>query len=249
MSDIIEPDPVFHRIHVRLMPNNLPSAKGTFIAKTSSDASLSIEQVCVSLKKRGGFTGNYTDLVSYVKQYFDEAAYQLCNGYTVDAGYFSIYPVLGGVFNSAWDEPDRKKHPVRFRFRVQPRLAAITQHITIEIDGEADTLGSIVSFTDFESGSVNETASPGNIFSLYGARLKISGNDPRVGVYFVSGKEPEKEVKVERRLVTNTASRITGIVPHLESGEWKARVITQYTVGGSFLKDPRIIESPFTLNV
>jgi hypothetical protein len=47
---------------------------------------LSIEAVCAALKNRGGFTGNYDDLVKHVKQFFDAAAYQLCDGFAESRG-------------------------------------------------------------------------------------------------------------------------------------------------------------------
>ena len=246
----------FHHIRVRLMPNNLPAIKGKYIARTSNEAFLNIEQVCASLRARGGFTGNYGDLVTHVKQFFDEAAYQLCDGFGIDTGYYSVYPVVGGTFKHAHEAPDRKKHPVKFRFRIQPPLAALTRRIVIEVKGEADTRGSIKTFTDFNTGGVNDRASPGGMFTLQGRRLKVTGDDPGVGLYFVpaAGQAeslaiPEQAIKMERPLAVNTASRIISIIPQLTSGEWKVVIKTQYTVGGSFLKEPRIIESPFTLTV
>ena len=71
---------VLHRIRVKLYPNYLPGVKGAYIARTDDEASLNIDQVCAAMKERGGFTGQYEDLVKFVKQFFDEAAYQLCDG-------------------------------------------------------------------------------------------------------------------------------------------------------------------------
>jgi hypothetical protein len=87
MSLINDVNEVLHRIRVKLYPNYLPNAEGAYIARTDSEASLSIEDVCASLKNRGGFTGNYDDLTDRIKQYFDEMAYQLCDGFAVNTGY------------------------------------------------------------------------------------------------------------------------------------------------------------------
>jgi hypothetical protein len=83
---------VLHRIREKLYPNYLPTLEGAYIARTDNEAFLSIEEVCAALKNRGGFTGSYDDLVEHVRQFFDEAAYQLCDGFTVNAGYFSVHP-------------------------------------------------------------------------------------------------------------------------------------------------------------
>ena len=78
ISEIKKVKDVWHHIRVKLYPNYLKNVEGAYIARTNNDASLSIEQVCAALKNRGGFTGNYEDLVDYVRKYYDEAAYQLC---------------------------------------------------------------------------------------------------------------------------------------------------------------------------
>ena len=67
---------VMHSIKIRLYPNYLPGQKGTFVARTINEASLDIEEVCTSLARRGGFTGEYKDLVKHVEQYFNEVIYQ-----------------------------------------------------------------------------------------------------------------------------------------------------------------------------
>jgi hypothetical protein len=66
---------VLHRIRVKLYPNYLLNVEGAYLARTINEAGLSVEDVCAALKNRGGFTGNYDDLVEHVKQYFGEAAY------------------------------------------------------------------------------------------------------------------------------------------------------------------------------
>ncbi|MDR2793080.1 MAG: hypothetical protein LBB61_05370, partial [Treponema sp.] len=58
---------VLHRIRVKLYPNYLLNVEGAYLARTINEASLSVEDVCAALKNRGGFTGNYDDLVEYVK--------------------------------------------------------------------------------------------------------------------------------------------------------------------------------------
>ena len=88
-------DMLLHHIRVKLYPNYLKTANsakgshGAYIAKTASDKSVSIEDVCQILKTRGGFAGNFEALLDYVRQYYNEVAYQLCDGYTVNNGFYS----------------------------------------------------------------------------------------------------------------------------------------------------------------
>jgi len=239
---------ILHKIRVKLYPNPLPDLEGAYTARTSSDACLTIEQVCAALKNRGGFTGNYNDLVKHVHQFFDEAAYQLCDGFAVNTGYFSIHPNIAGTFDSVYEPRDPQKHPVVFRFRVGAPLRRLVDYIEVEIEGLADTSGSIDKFIDTETGAVNETVKSGGIFRISGLKTKIVGDDPSIGVYFVSSEDPATEVKVSSRLGTNSANKLLGVAPQLTGGLWKVMIKTQFNgSSSSFLKKPRIMTSKFEL--
>jgi hypothetical protein len=241
---------ILHRIHVKLYPNYLVHVEGAYIARTDNEASLTIEEICAALKSRGGFTGNYDDLVEHVKQFFDEAAYQLCDGFAVNTGYFSVYPNVGGTFNKVTEGYDPQKHPISFRFRALAPLRALAEHIVVEIEGLANVSGYIDEFIDISTESVNDTLTPGGMFSIAGHKIKIVGEDPEIGIYFVSTANPDQRVKVVGHLGENKASKLIGIVPVLSAGTWKVEIKTQFSGSGStILKEPRIITSEVILTV
>jgi hypothetical protein len=237
-----------HRIKVNLHPNCLPHCQGTYYAKSDNEASLGIERICSSMKDRGGFTGNYSVLLDNVKQFLDEAVYQLCDGYSVNLGYFSIYPNIGGTFQSV-DEPYVKaKHPVRFRFRTNAKLRKMADHIVVEIKGEAKNKPRIGKFTDIDENSVNKLYVPGDMFSITGSKIKIAGDNPDCGLYFVPEGSPEAAVKVTR-IMDNKPSKITGIAPLTECTCSRVEIRTQYTGSKTvYLKEPRTITSSFVLD-
>ena len=238
---------VLHKIRVKLYPNYLPGAEGAYIARTASEASLNIEEVCAALKNRGGYEGNYQHLVESVKLFYHEAAYQLCDGYAVSNGYYSIHPNIGGTFNTDKEAHNHQKHPIKFRFRTLSRLRKLAENITVDIDGIADTQGYIVEFTDVNSGDVNESLAPGGQFIVTGYKIKISGDDPAVGVYFVSECNGDS-IKVTENLAENTASKIISIIPKNLNGSYRIVIKTQYSSGTTVTKEPRFIESGFTLS-
>ena len=246
MSIINNVTEVLHRIRVKLYPNYLPSVEGQYIARTNSEASLSIDQVCAALKNRGGFTGNYEDLVEYIRQFFDEAAYQLCDGFSVNMRYFSVHPNVGGTFNSVNEAHDHKKHPITFRFRTRSTLRRLVEHIAIDIEGLADVSGWIDQFIDTDEDSVNTLYVPGDQFILHGHKLKVAGDDPAVGLYFVPVDNPSQAVKVTR-IAENTPTKIIGIAPKTENLQNRIEIRTQYSGSGAVLKTPRVITSSFTL--
>ena len=200
-------DEVLHRIRVKLYPSYLPGMNGQYIARTDNEATLSIEQVCAALKNRGGFAGNYETLVDNVRRFLDEAAYQLCNGFAVNMKYFSIHPNVGGTFSSA---NDTQNHPVTFHFRATRAMRSLVRHIAVDIEGLADTAGWIDEFTDTEENSVNALYAAGDIFTIRGSKIKIVGDNPGNGVYFVPVEAPAEAVKATR-IAENTSTKILGI--------------------------------------
>jgi hypothetical protein len=223
--------------------------EGAYIARTDNEASLTVEEVCAAGKGRGGYTGSYDDFVEHVHQFFDEAAYQLCDGFAVNTGYFSIHPNVGGTFDKVTEGHDADKHPVTFRFRTRAPLRALAERIVVEVEGLADVSGYIDEFVDVTTEAVNETLTPGGQFSVSGHKIKVDGDKPEVGMYFVSAADPSQRVKVAGHLAENTASKVIGIIPALTPGAWKLEIVTQYSSGSFFLKDARTIESPLILTV
>jgi hypothetical protein len=247
---IINPvNEVLHRIRVKLYPNYLTHVEGAYIARTDNDASLSIEEICAALKNRGGFTGNYDDLVEHVKQFLDEMACQLCDGFAVNTSYFLMYPNVGGTFDKVVEGHDTEKYPVTFRFRTLAALRALADRIVVEVEGLADVQGYIDEFIDVTTESVDETLTPGGQFSISGHKLKVAGDNPEVGVSFVPEADPAGRVKVSGHLAENTASKLIGIIPSLSAGKWKLEIKTQYSGGSGFLKEPRTLSFHGVLTV
>lgn len=243
MSVINDADEVLHRIRVKLFNSNLPGPKKAYYARTANEAELTVEDVAATMVKRGGFTGNYHDLVIHIREFLEEIAYQLCDGYAVNAGYFSIYPVVGGLFKSENEDP--RGHPVRFRFRTRKPLGDLAQYIIVEAESGADC-GLIDNFIDVDSGETNRCVTPGGIFTITGRKIKITGGSPDCGVYFVP-KTGSRRFKVTRKFAVNVSSKVSGIVPSLPAGKYRIEIKTQYTVGGINLKKPRTIISKFSV--
>jgi len=238
---------VLHRIRVRLHRSNLPRAKGAYYARPANEAALSVEKVAAAMKNRGGFTGSYDDLVLHVRMFFQEMAYQLCDGYAVNTGWFLVQPVIGGLFESPDEGFDPKKHRIGFRFRAGSRLRKLAENAEVIMETAAHS-GSIDCLTDLESGLVNEAVTPGGLFIAEGRRIKVTGTSPDCGVWFVSQKDPDRRYKVAKALAGNSSSKVVGIVPALPAGEYGLEIVTRYTIGGKELKEPKTVKSAFTVN-
>ena len=240
-------DDVLHRIRVKLYPNYLPATEGRYIAKTDNEAYLNVERICAAMKNRGGFLGSYENLIENINQFLSECSYQLCDGFALNLWYYSIHPNIGGTFNSEKEAHDPVKNPVSFRFRVRHPLRDLVKHIAVDITGVADSNAFIDEFIDRDGDSVNGFFAPGNMFCINGNKIKLAGEDPACGVFFVPVEDPSKAVKVTR-IGENSSSTITGIAPSTNFLQNRIEIRTQFTGSASILlKAPRTIVSDFVL--
>jgi hypothetical protein len=202
------------------------------------------------MKNRAGFTGSYKDVIEHVKCFLQEAMYQLCNGKTVNLDYYSIHPHVGGTFSSAHKSHDHKKNPVTFRFRTRKAMRDLAKNTDVIITALAESKSYIEEFTAVYSEAINETVMPGEQFIISGHKIKVEGDDPSCGVYFASVTDnvlDGRRIKVDS-LAENSSPRIIGVVPLLEvPNQYKVVIISQHTGSGTFLKEPHVITSRFTL--
>ena len=250
MNNLIydEGDEVMHSINIRLYPNFLPGQEQTFLARTVNDASLGIKDICTSLVKRGGFKGDFKELVNNVMRYHDEVIYKLCDGYAVNTGYYTIYPNVGGTFNGERDKPEPKKNPLTIRFQPLKPLRNIAKKIRIVNQGFASTSASISEYIDTDENAVNSILVPGNAFIITGDKIKISAEDPDSGVFFVHKDDPEQAVKAVR-IIENNPSKVIGIAPDV-GFDCRVEVRTRFTGSDRTpLKNIRSITSRFVLEV
>jgi len=246
MPGINELSPILHHIRVKLYPNYLPAGKGTYIARTDSDKTVNIRDVCTIMVTRASFDGSFETLYDYVCQFLDEVAYHLCDGFTTNLAYFTIHPNVGGTFVSPAEVHDHNKHPISFRFGALAKLRHLAKNIDVEVAGIAEEAAFIDEFVDVEENSINNSFVPGNGFTIHGHNIRIDGTDPACGVYFVPVDDPSKKVKVTR-ILENNPSKVMGLSVNTGFLFNRLEIITQYTSGGSLLTSPRTITSPFTV--
>jgi hypothetical protein len=98
----------------------------------------------------------------------------------------------------------------------------------------------IESITDIKSGAVDSMLTPGKNIRITGQRLKIDGPDPLNGLYFELDDGSDTLVKVEEsEFVVNNPSEIIAVIPNLQKGVWRIRLVTQFSSGPKCLKIPR----------
>jgi hypothetical protein len=247
MSDVYTVKEKMHKMRAKLYPSYLPGTDGKYIARTTHEATVNVEEICADAVKRGGYDGNHDQMVKAVNHFHKEARYQLADGFSVNLEICSIHPNIGGLFANENEAHDHKKHPIDFRFHALKPLLDLRNEIEVLIEGVADTSGYIMEFADVTSGAVNESYTPTGMFAITGYKLKVEGDHPDVGVYLelVGATAKLKAGK----LGENTSSKLIGTFPPGPPGTYKIVIKTQFSSGSSLLKEPRIIESGFTVTL
>jgi hypothetical protein len=231
--------PTFHKIKAQLYDNVLTENPNDFIARVVSEKSLSVADIARSAVQRGGANVSAEAMKHAVNLFLKEMTYCLCDGFSVNAGYFTAQTMIKGVFNSANESFNAQKHSILFDFQQGSLLRKELANVEVSILGVADSALVINQVTDVKTASVNDLLTPNRNLKISGSKLKIAGDDSNVGIYFVK-QEVHEVTKVDPfDIVTNNPSELIIIIPMLSAGTYKLEVTTQYSSGNGLLKDPR----------
>ena len=242
MAKTTNADNILHTIKAYLYDNLLTENPNDFAARVSSERSLSIGDICKSATKRGGADVSAESMKHAVELFLKEMSYQLCDGYSVNTGYFTASPSIRGVFDSPTENFNPQKHSVLFQFNQGELLRNELSTITVEILGVAESGAFIGQVLDVKSGSVNDLLTPNRNLKIGGSKIKIAGDENNeTGIYFVNQSTQARTKVDESDVVTNNPSELIVVIPELAAGIYKLEVITQYTGSAKLLKVPRAV--------
>ena len=233
---------IMHTIKARLYDNLLTDNPNDLSARVSSERSLGIGDICNSAATRGGADISAASMKHAVELFLKEMSYQLCDGFSVNTGYFTASPSIRGVFNSSIEGFNPQKHSILFQFNQGETLRSELSTVTVEILGVAESGTFIAQVTDVKSGTVNDLLTPDRNLKIAGSKIKIAGETPgETGVSFIN-QSTQDVIKVpESDIVTNNPSEVIIIIPELIAGEYKLQIVTQYTGSAKLLKEPRTV--------
>ncbi|WP_374458572.1 DNA-binding domain-containing protein [Chryseobacterium taeanense] len=230
---------ILHRIKAYLYDNTLTKDNpNDFTARTVSERSLNVQQICQAAVSRGGADISASSMEHATELFLKEMAYQLCDGFSVNTGYFTASTTIRGVFDSPSETFNKDKHSIIFQFNQGEKLRAEIPNIEVNILGVAESSAVILQVSDVKSGSLNDLLTPGRNLKIVGSKIKVAGEDTSVGVYFVDITTQARTKVDSSDIVTNNPSEIIVVIPELAAGTYNLEVVTQYG-GGTLLKDAR----------
>lgn len=230
---------VFHKIKANLYPNLLTEDPNDFAARVISERSLNVKQICSEAVGRGGAPTTAAAMEHNVNLFLKEMAYQLCNGFSVNTGYFTASPLIKGVFNSQSESFDSAKHALLFKMNQGELLRKEIGNIQVVISGPGSSSIKIDDVADVKTGSVNDLLTPGKGLRINGFKIKVAGDHPDNGVYFINQTNNERTKVPNDEFITNNPSEVVVGVPELPAGTYKLEITSQFNNGPEYLKDPR----------
>lgn len=237
------------RIKALLYPNPMKNTHGTFMARTNAYGTLGIKDICQSKGSKHGSLNNPENMEYYVHLFFEEMAELLTQGYNINTGYFKAAAKINGTFNSSNDEFDSERHKVNFKFSQGDTMRKIATETKAEILHIIPFNFVIGEVTDCFTDSVSELLTPGGNLIIDGVKIKLIGDDPTIGVYFINESTGERTKVPANEVALNQNNKLIIIIPHLEIGEYRLEVVTQYSGSGTPLNKPRSCSLVQTLKV
>lgn len=240
--------PIKHSVKAYLHDNYLTDDPNDFLARVNNERTLGIDDICQSANARGGADISAASMSHAVNLFLKEMSYLLCDGYSVNTGYFTVGTQIKGVFNSPKETFNANKHAIYFLFNQGDILRKELSNIEVSIIGVAETGCEIAQVTDVKTGSVNDVITTGRNIKIKGSKIKLAGDDATVGVSFI-----EQTTGLITRvdmwdIVSNNPSELIIVVPEMIEGKYILEIRTQYC-GSNNLKTTRKATFNKTLTV
>lgn len=229
----------FHKIKAKLYPNLLTEDPNDFSARVISERTLNTKEVAQQAVSRGGAATTAEAMEHNVGLFFKEMEYQLSDGFSVNTGYFQATPLIRGVFNSPTETFNPDKHAILYQFNQGDILRKGLSNITVEITGIGDSSLSVSEVMDVKTGSVNDVITPNRNLRIKGFKLKLAGDNPNVGVFFINQATQERTKVETSEIVNNNPAELIIVTPVLAAGMYLLEVVSQFAGGGVNLKEPR----------
>ena len=238
-----------HTIKAYLYDNLLTPDPNDFVARVSSERSLSVADICHSAATRGGADVSDAAMSHAVELFLKEMAYRLCDGFAVNTGYFTAMPVVRGVFLNPNETFDPQRHTLQFQFTQGELMRREIEDVEGKIMGVAETGLYIGQVEDMKSRTVNEVLTPGFNLRVTGTKLRVVGDKPGVGIFFRETVTNTATKVDEGDIVVNNPSELMIIIPALPAGTYQLEVTTQYSTGNKLLKEVRsaVFDRPLTV--
>ena len=224
-------------VNYSLVENVLTDRKDDYSAIVHTKGSLDKEEIISRMLNKGTLTTR-TDILAVLNNLEETVEEVLLQGFSVVYPLFNTSFSISGVFEGSLDSFDGNRHKLNVNLTKGLRLREAEKKVKLEKTTAAPLLPLIQEVKDSISGRVNEVLTVNGVLEVRGNNLRIEGDDPTCGLWFIN--ENGEEFKAET-IVENKPSRIIAIIPELRRETHQVKVVTQFMGSSKFLKVPRMV--------
>ena len=220
-----------------IVENNLTENPGEFTAIAYPVASLDMDAIIARMLARGS-TITKQDILAVMSAFEDTVIEAHEDGFTVTLRLFNTSFSISGVYEGVNDVFDGNRHKVNLNLTKGVSLRNVEKRVKLEKTNVILPQPQIQEVKDIVSKTTNERLTSKGAVEVRGYNLKLEGDDPACGLWFVGANG--QEIKAVD-FIDNKPSRITALIPVLTPGLWQLKLATQYIGGGDrLLKKPKV---------
>jgi hypothetical protein len=220
-------------LQYNLIENFLTPAPNDYLAQPTNVRSYNLQEIYQRISARyPGLTP--TQISAAVNEFFDELAAITENGETVTTPLFNTQLSMPGVYDSAMDTYDPKRHTVKININPGVRMREAVRKVKTEKVSVAEPLPHILEVKDVSSDTINDVITPGGVVQLRGGKLKFLTDQPDNGIFMIGENGAETKLAV---IVENKPARLIAVMPaDIPQGEYFVEVRTSWTSSGKPVK-------------
>ncbi|MDR2119444.1 MAG: DUF4469 domain-containing protein [Tannerella sp.] len=165
---------------------------------------------------------------------------EVCNSKQVEFGLTHNSLGVDGSFigdHAVWDS---SKNSLLLHAPATLETRNALKTLAVEVRGMASSGLYVNTLTDVSSGAVNSHLTPGGGVNLTGVKIKITGDEKKVGIFLTEINTSLVTQIPPEAILINDPSKITFITPAaLPTGDYKLSITTQFSGSAIPLKEPR----------
>ena len=228
-----------------LIENMLTERQDDYSAQTHSMASLDKEAIITRMLNRGTLLTR-TDIVAVLNGLEETVVETLLEGNNLTLPLFNTSFSISGVFENPLDSFDGNRHKLNVNLTKGALLRKAEKEVKFEKTNTPIPQPQIQEVKDSVTGSVNEKLMAKGVVEVRGYNLKIEGDDPTCGLWFIDDAGNEHKAVY---IIENKPARIIAMIPNLDNGNYQVKVVTQFANGSKLLKAPKSFVYPKKMTV
>ena len=229
-----------------LVENNLTDRAEDFSAIAHSSVVLYKEDIIGRIMKTGT-TVTKTDVVAVLNNLEEVVVDALEDGCSIVLPLVNMSFSISGVFDGVMDSFDSNRHKGNINATKGILVRDVEKKLKFEKVNTIIPQPQIQEVKNCVNGEVNLSVPSNGLFEVRGYNLKIDGDDPLCGLWFIDEHGNEYKADV---FSDNKPGRIVVQVPHLGGSECQIRISTQSSGGSNkLLKLPRTFTYPKVLTI